>query len=303
MNAPAQATPAALRPSLFAAPGRGPSGPADAQRLLTSLLPPPPARRWAPRWPWLAVGAATLAVGAGWAVRGLPDGGADGRQTAHQTARPVPAPALQPPLPAASAAVPVVAAAPLVATASQAARIEVEPARAPTRDPFLQLSPAPAAAPAASAQPARVAALPATPKAKRTPEVAAVSPAPVAAPARPAAGTSTTKAGDSDVDLIEAVMARVTGPSAAGSKPAGKAAAPDKAVPKAKPGKPGKTAKAAAGEGREPAHAKPPSLAEQVQQCRATGGLDSLLCRNRVCEGHWGADAACPVNQPLNNQP
>ncbi len=97
-------------------------------------------------------------------------------------------------------------------------------------------------------------------------------------------------------------MARVTGPSAAGGKPVGKASAPDKAAPKSKPAKSARAVKSGA-ESHEPARANPVSLAERVQQCRAAGGLDSLLCRNRVCEGHWGADAACPVNQPLQREP
>lgn len=94
-------------------------------------------------------------------------------------------------------------------------------------------------------------------------------------------------------------MARVTGPAAASGKPVAKPAVPDKTAPKTKPTRSAK----AAGGAHEPARTRPLSLVEQMQQCRAAGGLDSLLCRNRVCEGHWGADAACPVNQPLQREP
>ena len=287
MNSPALAASAALRPSLFAAPGCAGSDPSDARRLLTSLLPAAPASRWpaVPRW---TVGGALLAgvAVAIWAVSSGPP------VARAQTKRAISTP-VAPQRSAASSVEP--------AAMPQGARIEVESpapviaaasAPVPVRDPFRGLSSSPPAAQsAASAQPvhAVTSASPATTRAA----LPAAAPGSVgAAPAR--------AAGDSDVDLIEAVMARVTGPAAASGKPVAKPAVPDKTAPKTKPTR---SAKAAAGGAHEPARARPLSLVEQMQQCRAAGGLDSLLCRNRVCEGHWGADAACPVNQPLQREP
>ena len=302
MNSPALAASVAPRPTLFAAPGRALSDPSDAQRLLTSLLPAAPARRWPAVPRWAVAGAIALLAGAAVAVWAVSSGrSVAGGEPEHA----VPLAAAHPVVTSASAAQRVSPVAPSAEPAAlpQGARIEVESpapviaaASAPVRDPFQALSSTtPAAQPAASAQPVH-AAISATPAKTQAAQPAAVAPAPVgAAPAK--------AAGDSDVDLIEAVMARVTGASAAGagavSKAAAKPAASDKSAPKVKPGKPAKATKPVAAEAHEAGHAGSVSLAEQVQQCRAAGWLDGLLCRNRVCEGHWGADAACPVNQPL----
>lgn len=37
------------------------------------------------------------------------------------------------------------------------------------------------------------------------------------------------------------------------------------------------------------------SLAQQVKACGQRGFFEEQLCRWRVCDGHWGTDAACPA--------
>jgi hypothetical protein len=34
-----------------------------------------------------------------------------------------------------------------------------------------------------------------------------------------------------------------------------------------------------------------------VKRCQQIGGLEGVLCRWRICDGHWGRDAACPIAQ------
>lgn len=252
-------------------------------------------------------GAIALLAGAAVAVWAVSSGrSVAGGEPEHA----VPLAAAHPAVTSASAAQRVSPVAPSAEPAAlpQGARIEVEApaqvavaaraaASASARDPFRELSATPGAArPVAAPQPDHVVTAAAAGKAKTAPPaVTAVTIAPAPAPAK--------AAGDSDVDLIEAVMARVAGQPAATAKPAAKPATPDKAAPKSKSAKSAKATKPGAGETHEPARASQVSLADQVQQCRAAGGLDSLLCRNRVCEGHWGADAVCPVNQPLQREP
>lgn len=70
---------------------------------------------------------------------------------------------------------------------------------------------------------------------------------------------------DSDADLLAVLVAR--------TKPSdGKADA-----------RPSKTAAASA------------SLAQQIKACGQRGFFEEQLCRWRVCDGHWGKDAACPA--------
>lgn len=155
-----------------------------------------------------------------------------------------------------------------------------------SRDPFReQLSPASGSA-----------SLPTPPRAGAT---AAATRTPSAVPVTQAVPTQTHNPAppDSDVDLLEAVMARVSGQPSAAGKTAGKASTAAKAS--TKPVQSVKTGRAAS---KGEARAEPLSVAEQVQRCRAVGGLDGLLCRNRVCEGHWGAEAACPASQPPGPQ-
>ena len=46
-----------------------------------------------------------------------------------------------------------------------------------------------------------------------------------------------------------------------------------------------------------------PTLAERVKDCGQRGFFEDQLCRWRVCDGHWGKDAACPGAAPQARQP
>lgn len=45
-----------------------------------------------------------------------------------------------------------------------------------------------------------------------------------------------------------------------------------------------------------------PSLAQQVKACGQRGFFEEQLCRWRVCDGHWGKDAACPAAARANTE-
>ncbi|QGZ66448.1 hypothetical protein [Paraburkholderia acidisoli] len=77
---------------------------------------------------------------------------------------------------------------------------------------------------------------------------------------------------DSDADLLAVLVAR--------TKPSdGKADA-----------RPAKTVAASA------------SLAQQIKACGQRGFFEEQLCRWRVCDGHWGKDAACPAAAKANTE-
>lgn len=197
MNPPALAAgsplpPHAARPSLFAA---GLADPADAQRILTCLLPRPPAKRVPIRLWWVGAGVMVFALSG--ALYGL-----------MQLQRSMPA--TQPGAAAAMTAqtLPVAPAAPPVEARPvppmpAAARIESDawPAVAPASHPSHELG--------------QVAAPTTMPTAERR---SAVVKSRDRAPASVASPTAKRKE-DSDVDLLEAIMARVSGSPAT---PAGK---------------------------------------------------------------------------------
>lgn len=182
----------------------------------------------------------------------------------------------------------------------RAARIESDPqASLPTdapqvADPFQGLSQANVDKPVVAAAAAH-----SKPRAAKyePSKVAALEPDTQAARRTAVPGPSTKRHADSDVDLLEAVVAHVSGrPAATGAKPDGKVS------PKAarlSSGKAGIADKHDVMPRQVPAGE---SVAELVQRCRAVGGLEGLLCRNRVCDGHWGSDAACPANRPPGPQ-
>ncbi|WP_133645299.1 hypothetical protein [Paraburkholderia flava] len=84
---------------------------------------------------------------------------------------------------------------------------------------------------------------------------------------------------DSDADLLAALVAR--------TKPADAKPAPTK-----NNGATGKSAPHASRAGT-PAPATA-SLAQRVKECSEQGFFEEQFCRWRVCDGHWGKDAACP---------
>lgn len=194
--------PHASRPSLFAAPGAlGVSGagladPADAQRILTCLLPQPAAKRAPIRLRWVGAGVMALTLlGALYEVM-------------HSTSRERPAPseaivkrALQPM--ATTSARAAADAEASVALPTQAARIESSalPAAPSASNPFHELDQG-------------AASMPMPPAERRSASVKSGD----RVPAR-AASPIAKRQEDSDVDLLEAIMARVSGSPAA---PAGK---------------------------------------------------------------------------------
>jgi hypothetical protein len=253
--------------------------PADSQRILASLLPPSAALRSgraSSRMKWAAA-AGFMAL----ALIGALYGVMQAQGAAHRTL----AVAASGPPKVAPKAAPVVA--PPVEPAQkpvQAARIESDPqASLPTNepqvaDPFQALGQASVEKPVVAA----AAAVHGKPRAAR------------GEPRTSAPGSSTKRHADSDVDLLEAVVAHVSGrPAATGAKSDGKA------TQKAARSSEGKAGKHDATPHQAPAGE---SVAELVQHCRAVGGLEGLLCRNRVCDGHWGSDAACPANRPPGPQ-
>lgn len=150
------------------------------------------------------------------------------------------------------------------------------PASAPVAVPVMK-TPQPAAASQPALEVRDVAAAPAArPAAPRQRPVPVVKPAarvePRAAPAAPPE-----RQPDPDVDLVAALMAHVSTPRSATA-----------AVPAAKP-----VPKAA------PVASRPVRLTidQRVQRCKAQHAdkEDARACRRRVCESHWGRDAACPV--------
>ncbi|MFL9857779.1 hypothetical protein PQR72_18920 [Paraburkholderia madseniana] len=91
--------------------------------------------------------------------------------------------------------------------------------------------------------------------------------------------TGNASKGDSDADLLAALVAR--------TKPADAKAADGSTATKV-------SASAA------PGNAK---LAERVKECGQRGFFEDQLCRWRVCDGHWGKDPACPGAAPQARQP
>ena len=297
MNASARAAGAPhaphAHPSLFASKHAHPTGmadPADSVRILDSLVPQPAARRArraSTRWMW-AAGAGFMVLALIGALYGVmqAQGAAQPRQVVVSRAESVVERTAAPRTSPASTAGDI--------EPVQAARIESDPqtslqsTAASVADPFHALNQASpntsAAATAAGAHGKGHATKAASSKAagseadaKAAPRVAALTP-------------TTRRRADSDVDLLEAMVAHVSGrPAAAGSKPA----------PKAGHATLGKADRHDVVQRQTPASE---SVAELVQRCRAVGGLEGLLCRNRVCDGHWGSDAACPANRPPGPQ-
>lgn len=271
--------------------------PADGQRILGSLLPPSAALRAgraSTRMKWVAA-AGVLALTLIGALHGV----MQAQGAAHWVPVPVAASdRLKMPSQVATKAVPVAPPVEVAQKPTQAARIESDPqASLPTSepqlaDPFQALSQASVDKPVVAA----AAATHGKPRASQGEPLKAAVPEPGAQAAlrTTAAGPSARRSADSDVDLLEAVVAHVSGrPAKAGAKPEGKAASKAARSPEGKAGRHDATPRQA------PASE---SVAELVQHCRAVGGLEGLLCRNRVCDGHWGSDAACPANRPPGPQ-
>ncbi|MBN3725834.1 phage tail protein, partial [Burkholderia sp. Ac-20379] len=91
------------------------------------------------------------------------------------------------------------------------------------------------------------------------------------------------KKDDPDVDLLAALVSR--------TKPAD----PGPPAPAKHRGKDGVTKVASADAGG--------SLAARVKECGQRGFFEDQLCRWRVCDGHWGKDAACPSSANTSHQP
>lgn len=265
--------PHAARPSLFAAPGPSAAGlgdSADALRILSSLTPPPLASRVSFRPWWVGAGLTVLALlGALYGVM---------QSTSRAPMRvDAPAPVAQMAKPTASTSAHAVPDAEArVALPAQVARIEsADQSAAPVPDPFREMSRRPVAASPAVA--------PSTPAAGKAIRGAVSARTPIkAGKAAEVPGTSASarRRADSDVDLLEAVVAHVSRPAAVGqgsAKPGRRDVVP----------RPAQSAE---------------SVGDLVQRCRAVGGLEGWLCRNRVCDGHWGSDAACPANRPTGPQ-
>ena len=123
--------------------------------------------------------------------------------------------------------------------------------------------------------------------------------------------TTAARPDDRDVDLLEAMVARVAGKpvAPANSRSAGappdaslKTAAADKKNADKKASKSGDKSNDKPTDKAAGATSRKAALADQVQHCREVGGLEGWLCRNRVCDGHWGTDAACPLSSPNKPQ-
>ncbi len=92
---------------------------------------------------------------------------------------------------------------------------------------------------------------------------------------------------DSDVDLIAALLSRVSHADKAGASAVRRAAGNGANAP-AK----GKVDD----QNRDIVMPRQnESLAHLVQRCRALGVVEGELCRIRICSGNWGKDPACPV--------
>jgi hypothetical protein len=100
---------------------------------------------------------------------------------------------------------------------------------------------------------------------------------------------------DRDVDLIAALLTRVSSADAA-EKPAKSAVSPkSRNVPTRQKNSP----VTSSGEKPNPALVLNPvheSLGTLVRRCRTRGLVEGELCRLRVCSGSWGKDAACPAS-------
>lgn len=239
--------------------------PADAQRLLTSLVPRETSRRWSRRRQWGAVVGLTgvMLIGALYGVV------RSTRDAPHMLLAPKVAVTAPPQLVVTAMATPASAVSHDIQP-TPAARIEFDPPMQPAlQTPVVAMTASTARTKKAEHH---------EHQSNRTTSMAAVT----ASPAR--------RNADSDVDLLEAVVAHVSGRSTGVAKPAAKSVKPVS--------------------GRSAASDKPDvvphtgvdktadGVGELVQRCQAIGGIEGLLCRNRVCDGHWGSDAACPANRP-----
>lgn len=111
--------------------------------------------------------------------------------------------------------------------------------------------------------------------------------------AKPTGKQAQAASADADVDLIEALVARVSGER----RPAERAAADAAARRELAAASPAPVRNAGAGKpgpSRDVVQRSPEATTEElVQRCRALGFLEGELCRWRICEGRWGKDAAC----------
>lgn len=125
---------------------------------------------------------------------------------------------------------------------------------------------------------------------------AAVPDKPVAtAAARPASGATAAKTGekDGDVELIAALLNRVSNKTDAASGHAVSKPRPD-AVRKSAASATQKKSRKNAGS-RESAGPKPVDTAQaQLERCNALGFFEAEMCRLRTCTGRWGSDPGCP---------
>ncbi len=299
-----------FRPTLFGeeAPGEAGAG-TDGLRILGSLQSPPAPHRGSPRGRWILGGllAAALMASGGLALRHAAqatdaahgEGGGPAAEDTDLTARhpssagpaasmpAVPASAW-PPAPAASMGE--------VELPPAAARIEADTPSA-ARDPFAGLAPTPTPTPT-QAQAQAQARTQAAETAASAVAVPAPTPAQVAGhaqpgrlaraepsrevavrPAQAAVVQPGRRAGDEDVELIEAVV----------SHGAGRKRAPPPAA---------RASAGARGGARDVVQrqASADSTTELLQRCDAVGGLEGVLCRWRICADRWGQDPACPKN-------
>lgn len=125
---------------------------------------------------------------------------------------------------------------------------------------------------------------------------AAVPDRPVAtAAARPAHAGTTPKTGekDGDVELIAALLNRVSSKTDAAPGHAVSKPRPD-AVRKSTASATQKKSRKNAGN-RESAIPKPVDTAQaQLERCNTLGFFEAEMCRLRTCTGRWGSDPGCP---------
>ena len=259
----------AAAPSLFATAQR-PTGPtpdaADPLRMLSGLDSNfDSATASSPRTrPWIFGAAAVLLAGAAFSVW-------QSTRATHAVP-PVPSVRAAEPAPLTTATVPA------IATLQPASAATAEPARIETAvlPPAAKTAAAVEALPSAPAvEPPRVVANRAasTPKWARSPNVTpamashaagADSNKPTASvKAKPAARSN--RGTDSDVELLEAMVAHLQGQDRA------------------------------PGTGAPTADTRPQTIARLVQDCKQLGPEQLRLCRQQICEGYWGRAQACPV--------
>ncbi|QAU34564.1 hypothetical protein [Janthinobacterium sp. 17J80-10] len=126
-------------------------------------------------------------------------------------------------------------------------------------------------------------------------KVAATESAQSSVATRPAAMVATVKSGekDGDVELIAALLNRVSGKPDALAGEVPRKSRPDE-VRKSTPSTTQKNPRKGAGR-RESIGARPVDTAQaQLERCNTLGFFEAEMCRLRACTGRWGSDPGCP---------